>query len=202
MKAIKPENLNEKERKKISKLLLEALGKKLTPIFGKKILSDATLAESFSANNVLLVKEKVKEEGKDEVIAFLGIKDHHSSFIDIPLGTIFQNFGIIAFLKAVIFGMLEYKPQKNELHIEVVAVDSNHRGKGLGSSLIQEFENYARNNNLSILSLEVVDTNPKALKLYKKIGFEIKNISNMGALNYFAKFPFQEIYLMKKEITN
>lgn len=58
-----------------------------------------------------------------------------------------------------------------ELTIHSLAVRAGDRSQGIGSALLQAAESYAELHGYALLSLEVVDTNPRARKLYEQKGF-------------------------------
>lgn len=56
--------------------------------------------------------------------------------------------------------------------IQAISVVPEMRGKGIASKLIEAVIAWARNNNIELLSLEVVDANISARKLYEKFSFK------------------------------
>jgi len=60
----------------------------------------------------------------------------------------------------------------DEGHITNIAVDPEHRGKGIGDALVQSIIKTARENDVERMTLEVRPTNWTALNLYKKYGFK------------------------------
>jgi len=61
---------------------------------------------------------------------------------------------------------------ENEAYIDGVAVLPVYLGKGVGARLIAALEDWAAGHGLSMIRLEMVDTNPRAENLYRDIGFE------------------------------
>ena len=55
-----------------------------------------------------------------------------------------------------------------ELYIGNIAVKKEYQGKGLGYSLMKEIIEQAKNQNCSLLTLEVRKSNLSAIKLYEK----------------------------------
>lgn len=60
---------------------------------------------------------------------------------------------------------------RGSLHISIVAVQPGHRGKGLGSILIQGVVERARRQGRSAVTLDVDVDNPRARDLYLRQGF-------------------------------
>lgn len=62
----------------------------------------------------------------------------------------------------------------DEGNINNIAVDKVWQGKGIGNILMQDMTEIAKKIPLSALTLEVNDSNIKAIKLYEKFGFTIE----------------------------
>lgn len=79
----------------------------------------------------------------------------------------------------------------DEAHIANIAVRKDMRGIGIGSKLLQELINIAKNKT-KLITLEVSEKNPIAISLYKKYGFE-----TLGKRKnyYFNKY---DAYIMTK----
>ncbi len=60
----------------------------------------------------------------------------------------------------------------DEGYITNIAVFPEHRKKGIASALLAHTENFAKENKLSFITLEVRVSNSPAIKLYEKHGFE------------------------------
>ena len=58
-------------------------------------------------------------------------------------------------------------------YLSMLAVDPDYRGKKLASSLLSEFEEYASQNRMDLVKLEVRKHNDAAQILYKKFGYKI-----------------------------
>ena len=63
-----------------------------------------------------------------------------------------------------------------EAEIQRIAIDSDFRGAGYGSQLLNEFINRCKNNGIYTLLLEVRDSNTAARALYEKFGFKVVGI--------------------------
>jgi len=56
----------------------------------------------------------------------------------------------------------------------VLGVHEDFRGKGVATQLFQQIFNWAKERGITRLGLTVIKTNEKAIRLYKKMGFEIE----------------------------
>jgi len=75
---------------------------------------------------------------------------------------------------------IEDETKKGEIYIDCIGVKTEHQGKGLGAKLLQFLiEKYGRLTNYH-LSLLVDEENPRAKKLYKKLGFQVVEECQLG----------------------
>lgn len=58
----------------------------------------------------------------------------------------------------------------------VIGVLREHQGKGIGTALFQELENWALQNGLHRLELTVITENIAGVKLYEKAGFQQEGV--------------------------
>ncbi|HIK36380.1 MAG: ribosomal protein S18-alanine N-acetyltransferase [Geminocystis sp.] len=59
-----------------------------------------------------------------------------------------------------------------EAHITILAIHPDYQGRGLGSLLLKNLLEEAYNRGLERATLEVAQSNKKAINLYKKFGFK------------------------------
>lgn len=66
---------------------------------------------------------------------------------------------------------------RKQLSIDAMCVDNKHRGQGIGSSLLEFIEKYAKEENCTDIYLTVNEENTNAIKTYEKFGMKVKNIA-------------------------
>ncbi|MBF4693751.1 GNAT family N-acetyltransferase [Fusibacter ferrireducens] len=85
---------------------------------------------------------------------------------------------LVAADKAAVVGLLIASSSKlariSHVGDLIVGVDKNYWGTGVGSKLMTELLKWAESTELKRLSLEVVEENIRAIKLYEKYGFKIE----------------------------
>ena len=81
----------------------------------------------------------------------------------------------------------------DELEIINVAVDKSHRGRGLGTLLMQGFDELCASLEISLASLEVRESNLAAISLYEKFGFAV-----VGRRRAFYRAPTEDALVMIK----
>jgi ribosomal protein S18 acetylase RimI-like enzyme len=89
---------------------------------------------------------------------------------------------------AIVFSFYERKPKPGELVMDGIAVRSDARGMGVGSTLLDEIRKYAMQHGFNRVRLDVIDTNPKAKKLYERRGFEAVKAESFPYLKSFLGF--------------
>ncbi|PKR77665.1 GNAT family N-acetyltransferase [Halalkalibacillus sediminis] len=77
----------------------------------------------------------------------------------------------------------------------VIGILKGYRGKGVGTLLFGELEQWASKHNLRRLELTVVTRNKAGLSLYKKMGFEIEG-TKKGSLYIDGEY-LDEYYMSK-----
>lgn len=79
-------------------------------------------------------------------------------------------------------------PAKNEIVLAHLGIKEGLRGKGYGTSLINELMKVANKTESEYFVLDVSEENPKAQKLYERLGFQVFK-------NYVSKFKNKYSYL-------
>ena len=78
------------------------------------------------------------------------------------------------------FSEMEDETPKGELYIDSLAVLSTHRGQGIAQQLLLATITKAKKMNVGHVGLLVDKGNPKAEKLYAKVGFTYRNDAQWG----------------------
>jgi len=128
----------------------------------------------------------------DEAVGILALETFGKSPVKIKKEVCVEHFGKLkGSIAANQMKSAMVKPKvkdKDSAHIEFIAADPNLRGKGIGSAMIK----YMRDNlNYKYLTLEVLTKNPRARRLYERLGFvKVRSYFNAGA--FFAGFGIPE----------
>lgn len=89
---------------------------------------------------------------------------------------------------ALVFSLYERTPAPGELVMDGVAVHAEARGQGVGGRLLDEVAEYAAARGFGRVRLDVIDTNPKARKLYELKGFRATKTERFPWLRWLLKF--------------
>ena len=71
---------------------------------------------------------------------------------------------------------------RKQLNIDAICVDEKYRGKGIGTKILDNIKEIAKNKGCTDLYLTVNQENENAIKVYEKFGFKVKNIAYMMKL--------------------
>ena len=100
--------------------------------------------------------------------------------------------GELGLLKGVwaglVLSLFERQPQTRELVMDGIVVDSKFRGRGLGSKLLDRIVRHAQEHGFESVRLDVIDTNPRARKLYESKGFTAKHTEQFPYLKRLIGF--------------
>ncbi|MFZ1812029.1 MAG: GNAT family N-acetyltransferase [Candidatus Saccharimonadales bacterium] len=83
-----------------------------------------------------------------------------------------------------IVGCVYLEPKANVLHFGLLTLVPRLRGKGVGDSLIQAIESYARSHHFETISLDYMSLAPWLNRYYEKFGFrETKKVTRWGKID-------------------
>ena len=117
---------------------------------------------------------RFKEEDIYDVyrIASENLKERYT--IDLIMDIYHQwKDGFFVAVSSDIVGFICGNKNEKTARILMLAVDRNHRRKGIGSALLNRFLMECRNENLMSVSLEVRTDNREAIEFYQKSKFQI-----------------------------
>ena len=176
-------------------LFLTALGGKFMPILGNEANAIALIKSSIASINCLAAVE----EGK--LLGVLAIQTNKQSFINLNFKKLRTYYGIVgSSIRAAELSLLHHSPKPKELYIEGIAVADFARGKGIGTKLLDELMILAGSEGFEKVTLQVIDTNPRALQLYERLGFTIEKRSKVWPVNRIIGWNFKESIFMQRVI--
>lgn len=176
-----------------ARLFFAALGEKLTPILGSDANAIAVVESSINPRSCLSVVEN------GELLGVLALKTASESFLNPNFEDLRSRYGFLSgSIKMMQLGLLEHSPEPKELYIEAIAVAEQARGRGLGTQLVEEAIATASRQGLERITLQVVDTNPRALKLYERLGFQVEKQSSVWPYNRLTGWTFNAFSFMAR----
>lgn len=137
-----------------------------------------------------------------EVLGFIGLKDKEIGFLKYNYRAFKKAFGLVGgtwrYFLNKLFTKYDTQPEFHQEVIELIVVSPKARGLGIGSILMDKAQEYAKGVGRKELILEVVDSNPKAKKLYERLGFYEFDKKDLGPLA--DKAGFSSYFYMAKSI--
>ncbi len=178
-----------------SALFLSALSEKLVPILGDDSKAIALVESSIIVSSCFSAWEDRK------LLGVLAIQTEDQNFLNLSFKDLRTHYGFWgAIVKGVALHLLQHNPKPDELYVEGIAVIDYARGKCVGTKLFEELMSFAQTNNFKKVTLEVINTNHRALQLYERLGFTIQKRSKIWPLNKIIGWPFIETILMEHTI--
>jgi len=185
-------NIEDKDLKGLAGIVYEAFEAKIVALLGAQkegvieiIMNSITPDSAFFAYH------------GNELVGIMGITTNSNRFLHVRLKELRKHFNP---LKAIVYYLIlnfDNGISRDELKIEALAVAGKMRGQGIGTQLMSRVKQFAIENGYSFLSLDVVDTNVAAQKLYEKLGFEVITTTKFGILTRSAGFT-SSCYMQKQ----
>lgn len=176
-------------------LYLSALADKLVPVYGAGSRARQALANGFNRHLCLTAVDN------DRLVGVLGIQIPSAGFMDVTLKTLQPYFGIPGSLwRVALLAFLQYSPPAGEAYVDGIAVAPDYRGQGVGTAMLAALETWAAEQGVWMIRLEVVGTNSRAQRLYRRLGFDIlreQTVWPVGSL-----FGFRSSMVMIKPLTD
>jgi len=164
--------INEEHKVEAAQLYAKAFERKFVKILGPVEEVAALFSKGINVKNGICAISP-----DNELIGIAGFQFNDTKLIEVGFKDFINQFGMFRGLFKLIFlGVLFYRKadDKNQLLMDGIVVKEGNRGQGIGKALFEKLEYFSRENKLSTLKLDVIDENPKAKKLYEKIGFVTK----------------------------
>ena len=181
--------LTDSLKSKFADIYLQAFNRKITCLIKPRQVAKEIIIKSLNYDMSLQAFDR-----DNKLVGFLGYQTSEREFISYKYYNFRKYFNPInAFLKWIILKMFMPKLAGTVIRIDSVAVEDDYRGQGIGTALIEKFLDFVKINNYKKTLLEVVDTNPRAKKLYERFGFYTKKRINYYFLARKAGFSAEDI---------
>ncbi len=175
------------------KLFLDALGEKIVPAMGKRSRAEELLDKCMNAEGCILAVDG------NNLLGMAGLNSRETSFVDAGMADFIRFAGFFRSVWTLpILASMEHPTGADEYYIDMLAVSPNARGKGVGRTLIAEIEKKARSLKKKRVTLQVVDTNPRAKKLYEELGFGTIKTYNTYPWGLMVGWTFRKVDFMEK----
>ncbi len=181
-------------RRDAAQLYLDAFDRKLGPVLGRDERAVGYLAQT------LQLTKSIAALGPDgELLGLAGFHDDRGGFVGGSFGDLKQHYGLIgATWRGVLLSLFERSPPDDQLLMDGVVVSAASRGMGIGTELLNGVAEVTKARELSIIRLDVVDTNPRAQALYERHGFTPAGEQSVWPLHWL--FGFRKSTMMEKTL--
>jgi GNAT superfamily N-acetyltransferase len=164
-KGIKPEHRDDAAR-----LYAEAFKNKFEKLLGTPDEVTEILKDSINASYAFTAVSIT-----NELFGLVGFYHKNSSLMDIKLKKLIRKYGFFSGLykKLVIFILFFKKRDNNkQLLMDGIVTKKEHRGKGIGTGLMDKLDEFALENKMTSIKLDVVYGNDDAKRMYENRDFK------------------------------
>lgn len=140
----------------------------------------------------------------DRIVGLAGFQESAGSLTGgLGASQLIDTLGVIRGLWACcVFALFERQPEPGELVMDGIAVDRSVRGQGIGSALLDRITGYAADNGFRSVRLDVIDSNPRARKLYESKGFVATRSERFPYLAWLIGFSGATTMVLDVQATN
>ncbi len=163
-------------------LYWQAFGEKLGKLMGPEARGAAFFADSLNHEAVLAAMEG------DQLLGIAAFKTSAHGFSAGGTAALFRHYGLGALWRLIPLAMLERKAPDGILQMDGICVSAQARGKGVGTALLNALFTHAADTGYEGVTLDVIDTNPRAKALYENLGFEAAGIEHTSILRPLLGF--------------
>lgn len=168
-------------REEAAKLYTEEFSKKFEKLLGTPEEVTEILKDCINFNYAFTAISS-----KNELLGLVGFYHKRSSLMDVKLKKLIKKYGFLSGLyKKIVISILFFKKRDNNKQLLMDGIVVKLKGKGIGTALIRKLVEFAKENNMNSIKLDVIDYNP-AKRLYNREGFIVTNhIKNLKIVKYF-----------------
>ena len=165
-----------------ARLYWQAFGQKLGKVMGPEARGIGFFEATVNPEAVI----SACEDG--QLIGMAAFKLGAHGFSQGGVGALWQYYRLGTLWRLPLLAMLERTAPKDTLQMDGIVVDASGRGKGVGTALLNAIIDTAKSHSLSKVTLDVIDTNPRAKALYERVGFKATGVEQLGPLRYVFGF--------------
>ena len=168
-------------REEAAKLYAEEFSKKFEKLLGTPEEVTEILKDCINFNYAFTAISS-----KNELLGLVGFYHKRSSLMDVKLKKLIKKYGFLSGLyKKIVISILFFKKRDNNKQLLMDGIVVKLKGKGIGTALIRKLVEFAKENNMNSIKLDVIDYNP-AKRLYNREGFiKTNHIKNLKIVKYY-----------------
>ena len=132
------------------------------------------------------------------IVGLIGLHYKNKPFLEFKYRDLRKYFNPLqSYFIYRIYKLTSPKIKDDVLRIDSIAVDKSFRSLGIGTQLINNVLEFAKNKGFKEVVLEVINTNPKAKELYGRMGFKEEKIVRYYFLARSAGFSSEYVMSYK-----
>lgn len=172
-----------------ARLFDEAFGDMMGMAIPEQARREAFLEVTFRADHIVAALRRDQLAGMVGLSAVRGT--YRGGVIEVrgALGQLRKRLGLLAAARAIlVLSMAAHKPEEGELYIDGIVVDAAARGLGIGTRLLEEAHDIAREDGFRWVRLDVIDTNTRAQALYERLGYKVTRVQSFRYMSRIVGF--------------
>ncbi|WP_377509101.1 GNAT family N-acetyltransferase [Octadecabacter sp. R77987] len=174
----------ERDRARIAALYWEAFGQKLGRVMGPR---DRAL--QFFEGVLDPAHAICAHDDSGGLLGVAGFKTHTGALVGGGMRDMAHVYGWFGSLwRIALLALLERDTENDRFLMDGIFVAPAARGQGVGTALLDAIADKARTRGHGEVRLDVIDTNPRARRLYERQGFVAINTQQLGVLRHVFRF--------------
>ena len=166
----------------------------IVPVFGSVERCTQLLERSLANDRILMA---ISDE---RLAGFAGLHYSRREWFNPSLCQLLatMRWGIF---RVMVMGIILFRrPKLDTLHLDTLAVHPDMRGQGIGTQLVDAVVALATAEGKRFVTLEVEDINPRAKRVYERLGFVVSKFEKLP-WPWRTGFQFSGSYFMRKTLT-
>ena len=185
--------LDVRHKDEFIRLFCDTFPEIIVPVFGSIERCARLLERSLATDRILTAISD------DRLVGFAGLHYSRQEWFDPSLFQLLSSmrWGIF---RVTAMGIILFKrPKSDVLHLDTLAVHPDVEGQGIGTQLIRAVEALAQSEGKRWVTLKVEDINPRAKRLYERLGFVTDKFEKLP-WPWRTRFSFSGSYRMSKNV--
>ncbi|MCB1367667.1 MAG: GNAT family N-acetyltransferase [Rhodobacteraceae bacterium] len=178
-----------------ARLYWAAFSQKLGLVLGPEARAVALLVDILVPDNAI-----VALDAKGGLVGLAGMQVNGAGFLSGSFADLRRHYGLFSALwRGPLLEVLDRPSRPGVLQMDGICVAAQARGQGVGTALLTAIFAEAARIGCTTVSLDVIDSNPRAKALYERAGFRRVTTESTGPLRFV--FGFARAEKMHRQIT-
>ena len=157
-----------------ARLYWQAFGQKLGKVMGPEARGVGFFEATINPDAVISAVEN------EQLLGIAAFKLGQNGFSQGGAGAFMRHYRLGALWRLPLLMFLERLAPPDTLQMDGICVDASGRGKGIGTALLEAIIDVAKQQGLKKITLDVIDSNPRAKALYERVGFKAIGTETLG----------------------